>query len=191
MRQDPPKNKKLIIHTCCAICGSEIADALKKGYEPEIFFYNPNIYDPEEYERRRDSAEKLAEDIGIPFSEGPYDRSGWSASCGTMPDDPEGGKRCEECFKLRLRRTAEEARKRGFEMFTTTLAASPYKNEEFVGNVGQEEAEREKLTFIDPLSGREKKEAWKKAVETAKRSGYYRQKYCGCEFSDYRKKGAE
>jgi hypothetical protein len=185
MRQDYSPRKKLIIHTCCAICGSEITDFLRKGYDPAIFFYNPNIYDSSEYERRRDSARRLAEVSSIPFFEEPYDRGDWVAKLGDMSECPEGGKRCEECFRLRLHETAKVAIRKNFGAITTTLATSPYKNEQSVQEIGEEEAKKEGLIFVDPLAGREKKEAWKKALQIAKEAGYYRQKYCGCEFSDY------
>lgn len=175
--------KKLIIHTCCAICASEISERIKEGFEPIIFFCNPNIYEEEEYIRRRDSAKKLSEELNIPFFEDPYDRKEWLEKAGQMPHEPEGGKRCEECFRLRLSRAAVFTKEHGGHL-TSTLAASPYKDEKLVGKIGQEEAEREGLIFIDPLQGVDKQTAWNKALKISKEAGYYRQKYCGCEFSD-------
>jgi len=157
---------------------------MKEGFEPIIFFCNPNIYEEKEYAERRDAARKLSEDLSIPFFEDPYDRKEWLEKAGKMPHEPEGGKRCEECFKLRLARAAIFAKENNTDKLTTTLAASPHKNEVLVRKIGQEEAEKKGLTFIDPLSETDKQAAWNEALKKSKEAGYYRQKYCGCEFSD-------
>ncbi|MDD5099038.1 MAG: epoxyqueuosine reductase QueH [Candidatus Colwellbacteria bacterium] len=166
--------EKLVLHICCAVCGSEIADFLSRGYEIILFFSNSNIYDREEYEKRKNSAKKLADRFKIRFFEDEYDRRGWKERTAGMETEPEGGSRCTACFEYRLRRAADFARKEGIGVITTTLSASPYKDEKLIMKIGNVVARDNNLIFLDPLKGRDKEEAWKEAHSISKKEGYYR-----------------
>ena len=176
-------SKKLLMHACCAICASEVTVAMKAGYEPVAFFSNPNVYPEDEYIRRRDAMRSSAEKNDIPFFEDRYDRDEWSKYTSPFTGEPEGGKRCALCFAVRLRRTADFAVEKGIDNFTTTLSASPYKDEALIREIGKKIAGERGLKFIDPITGRDKKAAWGQAMRIAKEAGYYRQRYCGCEHS--------
>jgi len=178
-------NKKIVLHTCCAVCGAYSAELLKSKFSQIlIYFYNPNIQPKEEYEKRKESAEKLAEIYHLEFEEGEYEPNKWFEKIKGFEDEPEGGRRCPICFETRLRKTAELTRERGFEHFSTTLAVSPYKNEKIIDELGQKIAAEFNLKFLASSDlGEDKKEIWQKTKELAKKYGFYHQKYCGCVFS--------
>jgi epoxyqueuosine reductase len=194
------KESKIILHTCCAVCGAYLCELLKNQFkEVLIYFYNPNIYPKEEYEKRLTSAKKLAEVYDLEFIEGEYDYENWLERIKGMEKEPEGGKRCPICFAMRLEKTAQLAKEKGFEYFTTTLAMSPYKNEKIIDELGGKIAEEYGIKYLtlhagDKIIQEEKQDilpctelvlvqGWKKTRELAKKMEFYHQKYCGCQFS--------
>ncbi len=181
INQDKPK---LLLHTCCAVCGAYLTEILKNKFTPVIFFYNPNIHPIEEYEKRKNSALKLAEIYKIDFIEDKYDPDKWFRCIAGMEKEPEGGARCPVCFEIRLRRTAELAKEKNIPNFTTTLAVSPYKNEKIINELGKKIAGDLSLAFVASTDfNQTKQEIWKKTRELAREYKFYHQKYCGCEFS--------
>lgn len=179
-----PKTKpSLVIHVCCAICGAYLCELLKEKFNLIIFFYNPNIHPRDEYEKRKDSAKKLSEIYGAEFVEGEYETDKWFETVKGLEGEPEGGKRCPICFQMRLYKTALLANNKNAEYFTTTLSASPYKNEQIVNEIGQDIAKELNLKFLKISELGDRKEIWKKSRELAKKYNFYHQKYCGCVFS--------
>ncbi|MCL4459841.1 MAG: epoxyqueuosine reductase QueH [Chloroflexi bacterium] len=168
---------KILLHTCCAPCATYVLQVLAaEGHEVTAYFYNPNIHPAEEYERRRATLQDFAIRIGLPILEDSYDPQQYFAAIGQETEKPG---RCRHCYRLRLERTAAKAQALGYEGFTTTLLISPYQDEEILGQIGQELAERYALQFYyaDFKAG-----YWQSRM-LAKESGLYRQKYCGCTFS--------
>ena len=175
---------KILLHVCCAVCGSYLVKILKERFEPVVFYYNPNIYPKDEYEKRSESAKKLAETNNANFIEAEYDYDNWRKAVRGFEKEPEGGKRCPICFALRLQKTAEEARQNNIPFFATTLSLSPYKDEDVIDKIGEEIGREKNVRFV---TSRElcpdKKDFWQKTREIARQEGFYHQKYCGCEFS--------
>ncbi|NIV03147.1 MAG: diacylglucosamine hydrolase, partial [Calditrichae bacterium] len=93
---------KLLLHTCCGVCGSWLAEMLSKKYEVIMYYFNPNIFPESEYGLRRDASRGVAEKLGMKFIEGLYDHSAWQEAVKGLEGEPEGGKRCEKCFDWRL-----------------------------------------------------------------------------------------
>ena len=180
---------KIVLHTCCAVCGAYLCELLKEQFgEVLIYFYNPNIYPREEYEKRLASAKKLAEIYKMEFVEGEYDNENWLEKIKGLENEPEGGKRCPVCFAMRLEKTAQLAKERGFEYFTTTLAVSPYKDEKTTDELGEKIANEFGIKFLKSVElNQEKKEIWNKTREASRKMEFYHQKYCGCQFSIYLK----
>jgi len=182
------KKPKLLLHTCCAICGAYITQILIHKFDPIIFFYNPNIHPAEEYEKRKRSAKKLAEIYNLAFIEGSYEPEKWFEKITGLEKEPEGGARCPLCFALRLQATAQAAKEKNIEIFTTTLAVSPYKNEKVIDLIGKKIADDLSLQFIRSSDlDLSKKEIWQRSREIARDYGCYHQKYCGCTFSMQKK----
>ncbi len=170
---------KILLHICCGVCAAGVVEKLKsEGNEVAGFFYNPNIEPKDEYEKRLAASKRVADECGIPLEEGPYDNTRWHGLVAGRELDPEGGKRCEICFRMRLEKTFEEMKKSGYDSFTTTITVGPMKNEKIVNAIGFEIG-REKFIQRDY----KKDDGFKKAVETAKKLGLYRQNYCGCLYS--------
>ena len=179
------KRGKIVLHTCCAVCGAYLCELLKEQFSDVlIYFYNPNIYPKEEYEKRLASAKKLAEVYDLEFIEGEYDYKNWLKRVKGLEKEPEGGKRCPICFAMRLEKTAQLAKEKGFECFTTTLAMSPYKNEKLTDEIGEIIAEENGIKFLKSTElNQSKQDVWNKTRELAKKFNFYHQKYCGCRFS--------
>lgn len=177
------KNMKILLHCCCAPCSSAILEwMLQNGWEPTLFYFNPNIYPEEEYLIRKNECTKYAAQLSIPIIDGDYDHSGWLEGVRGMEAEPERGRRCLQCFKMRMDATAEVAHKLGFSVFTTTLASSRWKNLEQINEAGRAAAEKyANVEFCD--------RNWRKGGLQERRNillkenGFYNQLYCGCEFS--------
>ena len=176
---------KLLLHACCAVCASyPVLQLQQMGYEVILYFYNPNIYPAEEYQRRLDELKKLAKryKVKLIIEETGYDY--WLKLVKGLETEPEKGSRCTVCFKERLSKVVLAAQKEGCEYFTTTLTVSPHKNSKQVFDAAYEvlkENSEEIIKFLE--IDFKKKDGYKKTSELADKYGFYRQKYCGCEFS--------
>jgi predicted adenine nucleotide alpha hydrolase (AANH) superfamily ATPase len=178
-RYDNIKTMKVALHICCAVCASAAAERLmREGHQVQGFFYNPNIYPEEEYRLRLANAQKAAAELGFPLAEGPYLPQEWNKSVASLENEPEGGKRCFVCFRLRLAATREFMLKSGCEAFTTTLTMGSNKSGTLIGQIGHEIGAEQ---FLE--RDFKKKEGFKRAAELAKKWGLYRQHYCGCIYS--------
>ena len=124
-----PPTKNVLLHSCCAPCsGSMIKELVDLGIQVTILWYNPNIQPRQEYEIRKIENMKYAEKLGIPFVDLDYDVKEWYVRVAGMEYDPERGRRCTECFDMRMERTALYAFENGFHYFTTTNATSRWKD---------------------------------------------------------------
>lgn len=174
---------EVLLHTCCAPCSSAIIECmLANGIRPVIFYYNPNIYPLEEYERRKTECTRYAESLGLTIIDGDYDHFAWACRVKGMEREPERGTRCLACFTMRLLETARLATELGLRVFTTTLASSRWKNLEQIQTAGRRAAAAYPGTFFWEQN-------WRKGGLSERRNelvaqyDFYSQQYCGCEFS--------
>ena len=175
--------QKVLLHSCCGPCSTAVIERLQADYDVTVFYFNPNIHPEEEYEHRKKEQQKVCERLGVPYLEGNYDPAEFFDLCGSMSSEPEGGRRCRECFLLRMRKTAELARESGFDCFDTTLSVSPHKNYTVISEVG---SLLEKECCVKYLGGNYKKQdGYKRSIELSKEYGLYRQNYCGCVYSNW------
>jgi predicted adenine nucleotide alpha hydrolase (AANH) superfamily ATPase len=180
--------KRLLLHVCCGPCSTEVTRRLSEEYEVVPYFCNPNIFPPEEYERRMAEAERYAVEHGLRFVRGDYDHDGWLEAVRGLEEEPEGGKRCAACFAYRLNAAARKARDEGAELFATTLTISPHKNAAAVNAAGVEAGRGAGMAFLE--ADFKKKDGFLKSCRAAKAASMYRQDYCGCEFSEAERKAA-
>ena len=176
--------QKMLLHVCCAPCSSSVLERLVEEFDVTIHYYNPNIYPESEYDMRdRELHEfvKKAYDGNIPIISEKYDHNEYLDVISGLENEKEGGKRCEKCFRLRLRKTAELAKSKGFDIFTTTLSVSPYKNFRLLNEIGF--ALQDELGIQYYEANFKKKNGYLRSVILSKEYGLYRQDYCGCEFS--------
>jgi predicted adenine nucleotide alpha hydrolase (AANH) superfamily ATPase len=154
-----------------------------------LYFFNPNITDRGEYEKRRDGVVKLAEIMKVAWWEGDYDSERFCGAVLTkagMETLGEGGERCRNCYRYRLSETGRAAA--AFDFFATTLTHSPHKDAAVINQIGREiaglrsnETKKKLPQYLD--SDWKKNDGIKRALAFAKEYNLYRQKYCGCEWS--------
>jgi predicted adenine nucleotide alpha hydrolase (AANH) superfamily ATPase len=170
---------KVVLHICCGVCAAGAAEALaSESHEVIGFFYNPNIHPSEEYQKRLDVAHKVAKEFNFPLQVGPYMPEEWLALTEALKDEPEGGKRCPVCYRLRLEKTYDYMKECGADTFTTTLTISPHKSAQVINDIGLEIGGRKFL-----VRDFKKKDGFKRTVHLAKKWELYRQDYCGCTYS--------
>ncbi len=173
----------LLLHACCAPCSSYCIEYLHEHFDITLFFYNPNIFPAEEYTYRVSELKRLVSEMGlsIPVLEVENDTESFYALSKGRENIREGGARCFDCYRLRLEKTAQLAKEKGFDYFTTTLSISPLKNSQKLREIGLE-LEGEYGVKNLP-SDFKKKEGYKRSIELSKKYNLYRQDYCGCEYS--------
>ncbi len=182
------KTPKLFLHSCCAPCSSYVLEYLCPYFDITVFYYNPNISASEEYRKRVAEQKRLiaaynAEGKGKPISilEGDYQPSRFYEAVKGYEDCKEGGERCFRCFDLRLRETALQAKKAGYDYFGTTLTISPIKNAAKLNEIGQTLAGEYGVLWLP--SDFKKRGGYKRSVELSAQYELYRQDFCGCSFS--------
>jgi predicted adenine nucleotide alpha hydrolase (AANH) superfamily ATPase len=177
----------LLLHACCAPCSSYVLEYLAQYMQITVFFYNPNITRPEEYRKRVEEEKRLIRELPakypVAFLEGSYEPEQFFEAVKGLEKEPEGGKRCEVCFKLRLEEAARIAAENGgFDFFTTSLTISPLKNADLLNEVGEAAGEKYGIPFLP--SDFKKKNGYKRSIELSREYDLYRQDYCGCIFSE-------
>lgn len=172
---------RMLLHICCAPDATVVIERVSPEYEITGYFYNPNIHPKREYYLRLEEMKRLAQGMGIELVCEEYDLDRWFALTRDLKDEPEGGRRCEVCFRMRLERAADYAKMNGFDMFTTVLTVSPHKKAEVINRIGEEIAREYEIPFLS--ANFKKKDGFKRSVELSKEFDLYRQDYCGCVYS--------
>ena len=128
---------RVLLHACCAPCSSAIVEwLLQHDIEPVIFYFNPNIFPVEEYEKRKEESKRHAEHLCVKWIDGDYDHEQWLQQMCGLESEPERGRRCEACFYVRLKATALMAQQLGISHFTTTLGSSRWKSLDQIERAG-------------------------------------------------------
>lgn len=176
---------KLLLHACCAPCSSYCLEYLSQFFEIIVFYYNPNISFREEYEYRLQEEKRLISLMSFKNSvsiiEGEYTPADFFSAVKGLENEPEGGKRCVKCFKLRLEAAAETAKKLNADYFATTLTISPLKNAQLINTIGEQLGKEYGVNWL--YSDFKKREGYKRSIVLSKKYELYRQNYCGCIFS--------
>jgi len=172
---------KLLLHVCCAPCSCGVLPQLDKYFDITALFYNPNIYPKEEHDLRLKMLYELKNHMKFDIVEVPYDESIYLDRIKGLENEPEGGKRCIECFKLRMEESVKYASLNGFSYFTTTLSVSPHKDAQILNNIGESLELKYGVKYL--YSDFKKKDGFKNSVKISKELNLYRQEYCGCRFS--------
>lgn len=170
---------KIVLHICCGVCAAGVAKMLAiEGHQIIGFFYNPNIHPAQEYQKRLEPAHRVAQKLNFPLEAGPYAPEAWLKATEPLKHEPEGGRRCAVCFRLRLEQTYHYLMGCGADAFTTTLTISPHKSAQVINSIGRE-------IGGDKFLARDfkKKEGFNQAMQLAKQWELYHQNYCGCIYS--------
>lgn len=179
----PHGENKLLLHSCCAPCSGEVMEAIQaSGIDYTIYFYNPNIHPKKEYLLRKDENIRFAEQHGVPFIDADYDTDNWFERAAGMEKEPERGVRCTMCFDMRFERTALYAFENGFNVISSSLGISRWKNMQQINDCGHRAAGNYPgMTYWD--YNWRKQGGSGRMIEISKREQFYQQEYCGCVYS--------
>ena len=192
----------LLLHACCAPCSSYGLTVLAEHFHVTVYYYNPNITEAAEFDKRAEELRRLVRELPVKYPVNvvvpEYKPEEFYEIAKGLEQEPERGKRCEACFKLRLSHAAKAAAEMGAEYFATTLTISPQKDAELLNRIGEEAAaeliglladadsagENEDGHFPKYLaSDFKKKGGYAESVRLSEMYGLYRQNYCGCVYS--------
>jgi len=176
-----PDGEELLVHLCCGPDAAYGVLALGRRFRVTGWFFNPNIHPREEYDRRLEAVFRLRDRFPFPLEVDGGGEEEWEEAVLDLEEEPEAGRRCEACIRMRLRRGAAKARRRGIPNLSTVLTVSPRKDAAMVNRVGREEAEAAGVFFLE--ADLKKRDGFRRSVEISKDLGLYRQNYCGCRFS--------
>lgn len=175
----------LLLHSCCAPCSSYVIEYLSNYFNITVLYYNPNISDREEYEKRKAEQIRLINSLEtknkVSFLDCEYDSNEFFSIAKGYEYCREGGERCFRCYRLRLERAASLAKEKGFDYFCTTLTISPLKNAQIINAIAKEIEEEYSVSWLP--SDFKKREGYKRSIELSKQFDLYRQNYCGCNYS--------
>ena len=172
---------KLLLHACCAPCSSHTILLLSDYFDITIFYSNDNIYPKEEFDIRLNEIIKFCDNFSINVLYDEYNEDDYNLAVKGLEKLGEKSKRCYECYKLRLEKTAIKAKELGYDFFSTTLSISPYKIEKWINEIGYNLEEKYNIKYL--YSNFKKDDGYKHSIELSKEYGLYRQDYCGCKYS--------
>jgi epoxyqueuosine reductase len=173
--------EQLLLHICCASCGSYVITRLKDYFDVKLYYTNSCIYPKEEYDKRLSDVKKIAEKYDLKLYVDEYDHNSWLNFINGYENDLEGGNRCNLCFTYRLKRTVKKAKELSINQFGTTLTISPHKKTLIINQIGKALAIQNKINYL--VSDFKKNDGFNKSVKLSQELDLYRQNYCGCEFS--------
>ncbi len=181
--KQPIDTDKIVVHSCCAPCSTALVDyLLGQNVRPVIFYFNPNIFPQDEYEARKSENKRYAEALRIDFVDADYGHDNWKRQTFGLRNEPERGSRCQQCFDIRLIATAKFAHDNGYRLFATTLATSRWKDLCQINKAGEYAANSfPNVTFW--ANNWRKNGLAEKQASIIKEYDFYRQQYCGCEYS--------
>ena len=169
----------VLLHICCGPCSLYVVEELRgRGLDVVGYFYNPNIHPYMEYRKRIESLYKASQamDYKLLVKTG-YDIEDYFRAVASNEEFPV---RCERCYELRLGRAAKMAKEKGLSRFTSTLFYSKYQDHDRMKRIAEKAAQDAGVEFLY-IDFRKR---WKEGVELSKKLGLYRQKYCGCLYSE-------
>ena len=177
--------KKLLLHSCCGPCSSYVISYLTNYFDITILYYNPNIYPYDEYLKRKQEQIKLINEIdcsnNLDIMDCDYDNDLYEKCIIGLENEPERGNRCMVCYNLRMEKTAKMAKEYSYDYFCTTLSVSPYKNAEWINEIGEKLQNKYNINWL--YSDFKKKDGYKQSILLSKKYNLYRQDYCGCIYS--------
>ena len=177
-----PKGTRLLLHSCCAPCSSACLERLKEHFQITVLYYNPNIDEEAEYEKRKAEQIRFLKETGwAEFLDCDHEAEKFIQMAKGMENEPERGKRCYACYALRLDKTAQVAKEKGFAYFATTLTLSPHKKAEWLNEIGEKAGGRYEVNYL--YTDFKKKGGYYRSIALSDEYGLYRQDFCGCRFS--------
>jgi hypothetical protein len=168
---------KILLHTCCANCVLyPLKELRKSGFEVTSFFYNHNIHPYQEYLKRKDTLLQLAprKNLQVICPER-YDLIEFLRNVVFKEDE-----RCSYCYRSRLQATVEEAKRGGYDYFSTTLLYSKFQKHDIIITTGKSLEKEHGIEFYY----QDFRKGWEEGARESKELNLYRQQYCGCIYSE-------
>ena len=178
------EKKRLLLHACCAPCSSAVLERVAPHFDVTLFFYNPNITEKAEYEKRLSELYRFVEAVygnSVRVIDGGFSPEVFFEKTKGLEKEKEGGERCSVCYRERLFKTAKLAKEEGFDFFCTTLSVSPHKDAARLNEIGADLERGYRVKYL--FSDFKKRKGYVRSIELSKEYGLYRQNYCGCVFS--------
>ena len=182
--QEKGEKPKLLLHSCCAPCSSSCLERLVPYFMVDVFYYNPNITNSDEYYKRLNEQKRFCFEVygeSVNVIDGRYDISDYLTAISGKEEAKEGGERCKVCYTLRLEETAKTAKNNGYDYFTTTLSVSPHKNAKWLNEIGEKLSEIYGVNYL--YADFKKGGGYLRSTQLSKQHNLFRQDYCGCDFS--------
>lgn len=205
LKELPQIKPTLLLHACCGPCSSYVLEYLSHYFNISVFYYNPNIYPQEEYNRRLNELKtfytKFAPAANVEVIEETYNPEDFYTAIQIhehpeLANAPEKGERCRLCYKFRLQKSFEYAIAHHFDYYCTTLSISPFKDADKINSIGKEITENYEKTIGTQITNTQnnsypkwlpsdfkKKGGFQRSLELSTEYGLYRQQYCGCIYS--------
>lgn len=175
----------LLLHACCAPCSSYVLEYLSSYFNITILYYNPNIDPKEEYQRRLEELKRFLKECSfaseVLLVETRYVKEEYQDAIKGLETLGERSRRCYACYELRMEEACKYALEHQFDYFTTTLSISPYKNSDWINEIGEKLEKKYSVSYL--YADFKKKNGYKRSLELSKEYHLYRQDYCGCEYS--------
>jgi len=165
--------KKVLLHICCAPCSASAIKILCEEYSVSFYWHNPNIYEAQEYENRRNAAVKYSQELSIPF----YEEKNFSYSYHNWKS--KSFEKCDFCYTMRLEKAVMFARQNKFDFFSTSLLSSPHQKHDLIKQIAADLVYEYKIEFLY----RDFRLGFYDGKNSLRRKGYYIQQYCGCNKS--------
>ncbi len=182
LMEEIPSGERLLLHSCCAPCSSACLERLKDKFQITVLYYNPNIDEESEYEKRKAEQIRFLKETGwAEFIDCDHDKEAFAQMAKGLEEEPEKGKRCYLCYGLRLDKTARVAKEKGFSWFCTTLSLSPHKNADWLNELGEGAGEKYGVKYLP--SDFKKKGGYPRSIVLSNEHQLYRQDFCGCKYS--------
>lgn len=179
------RTPRILLHCCCGPCATSVLEYLTQYFDVTVLWYNPNLFPEEEYNKRFETLIEVIEKLGltekVDVLAEPWKHDDYVKRTAGLEQEKEGGKRCEQCFYLRLLETARLAKHYGYDYFCSTLTVSRHKDAVLINTIGEEIASATGVSWLP--SDFKKNDGENRSVELSEQFSIYRQLYCGCEHS--------
>ena len=173
---------KLLLHACCGPCSTHTIALLNKYFDITVFYDNSNIDTLEEFNKRMEELKKVINQFeNVKLIVGEYKPNTYYEAVSGLEELGEFSKRCYKCMELRMKNTYSYAANNNYDYYTTTLSISPYKNSNWINEIGYRLAQNGQVKFL--YSNFKKEEGYKNSIKMSIDLNLYRQHYCGCIYS--------
>ncbi len=181
------RKPRLLLQDCCGPCAAFPLLFLCKYFDVTIYFTNSNIFPKAEFDKRLGEVEKLIDYIKITWGYevklviSPYDHENYMKDLKPFSLLPEGGYRCQLCYRKRMEEAYKYADANDFDYITTVMTISRQKSSMILNMIGEELSTHHKCKYF--FSDFKKDDGINKGIDIRKKANLYCQNYCGCEYS--------